>query len=173
MQGVARIIRALVFVAMALTAVPSHALDAFPNAKAVSFDGRRLLQAAQGQTPVERWREFIPEGEKIPRWTHGDPKALAAEVVRALKREYPQAPSSLFENPKTGEVLVDFIVWPKDHAFTEFNVFRYGKRDGGGLVAQQYAMRVYGDAGDFLRKLRDERPRLLDAMAKTGLTAAR
>ena len=175
--------RRLAAVAFALVALPAHALDAFPDAKAVSFDGKRLVQAAQGGTPVERWREFVPPGEKLDRWTrlasireyptHADAKVLAGELLRALKRNQPDAPSSIFENKSTGEVIVDFVVWPPDRAFTEFNLFRYGKRDGGGVVAQQYALRAYGDASPFLRHLKTERTRLLDAMAKDGLKAAK
>ena len=41
------------------------------------------------------------------------------------------------------------------------------------MVAQQYALRVYGDATTFLRGLKAERTRLLDLMAKEGLRAAR
>lgn len=175
--------RALLAVALALLAPPAFALDALADAKAVSFDGKRLVQAAHGGTPVERWREFVPAGEKLDRWTslasireyptHHDVKALAGELVRALKRNHPDAPSSILQNPATGEVIVDFIAWPPDRAFTEFNLFRYGKRDGGGVVAQQYALRAYGDATSFLRALKAERPRLLDVMAKDGLKAAR
>ncbi|MCE7878565.1 MAG: hypothetical protein DYH14_14870 [Betaproteobacteria bacterium PRO3] len=80
---------------------------------------------------------------------------------------------ALLEHPKSGDVIVDFITWPPDRAFVEFNLFRYGKRDGGGVVAQQYALRAYGDPGDFLRRLKSERPKLVDAMAKAGLEARR
>jgi hypothetical protein len=175
--------RLAVAVAFALVALPAFALDAFPGARAVSFDGRKLVQAAQGGTAVERWREFLPEGDKLDRWTrlasireyptHADPKALALALQATLKRNQPSAPSSFIENKATGEVIVDFIAWPPDRAFTEFNLFRYGKRDGGGVVAQQYAIRVYGDATTFLRGLKAERVRLLNAMAKDGLQAAR
>lgn len=162
---------------------PVFALDAFPDARTLAFDGTRLVRAAEGTTPAERWREFIPAGEKLERWTklasireyptHTDARALAGELVRMLKRGYPDAPSSIIENRSTGEVIVDFVVWPQDRAFTEFNLFRYGKRDDGGVVAQQYALRVYGDATAFLRALKAERARLVDLMAKEGLRAAR
>ena len=175
-----RVALALGFTALAW---PALALDAFPAARTLTFDGVRLTRAADGTTPVERWREFIPEGEKLERWTrlasireyptHADVKALAGELLRTLKRRHPDAPSSIIENPSTGEVIVDFLVWPPDRAFTEFNLFRYGKRDGGGVVAQQYALRAYGDATTFLRGLKAERVRLLDLMAKEGLRAAR
>ena len=176
----ARVLAALLFAAVASVA---HALDALPGVRAIAFDGKRLVQADEGKTAVERWREFLPLGDKFERWTvlasireypgHADPKALAGELVRALKRSTPDAPMSILEHPGSGDVLVDFITWPPDRAFVEFNLFRYGKRDGGGVVAQQYALRAYGDASDFLRRLKSERPKLLDAMAKGGLQAAR
>jgi len=177
------VLRYTLLVALAAFCANAFALDALPGARAVTFDGKRLVHAAEGKTPVELWREFVPPGEKLERWTrlasvreyptHRDPRTLAGELVRALKQHYPGAPFALFENPSTGEVIVDFLAWPDDRAFTEFNVFRYGVRDGGGVVAQQYAIRVYGDAGDFLRGLKAERPRLVDVMAKEGLKVAK
>jgi len=174
--------RFALLLAAALVAVPAFALDAFPGARAVAFDGKRLAQAAQGGTPVERWREFVPDGEAIARWTHlasireypghADPTTLATGLLQALKKQNPDAPSSFIRHPATGEVIVDFVTWPPDRAFTEFNLFRYGKREGGGVVAQQYALRRYGDAADFLRGLKAERVRLVDLMAKEGLRAA-
>jgi hypothetical protein len=170
-------------VVLLLAASHAFALDALPGARAITFDGTRLVHAAEGTTPVERWREFVPQGEKVDRWTklasireyptHDDPKALAGELVRTLKKRYPDAPSSILENKSTGEVIVDFIAWPADRAFTEFNVFRYGRRDGGGVVAQQYALRAYGDATVFLQGLKGQRKRVVDAMAKDGLRATR
>lgn len=164
-------------------ATSAHALDALRGAPAISFDGKRLVQADQGKTAVETWREFLPPGDGFQRWTvlasireypgHDDPRALAGELVRALKRSTPDAPMSMIQHPQSGDVIVDFITWPADRAFVEFNLFRYGKRPGGGVVAQQYALRAHGDASDFLRKLETERPRLVDAMAKHGLQAAK
>lgn len=178
----ASLARLAVAASIALAAMAAHALDGFPGAKAVAFDGKRLQQAAQGGTPVEAWREFVPSGEPIARWTrlasireyptHADPMALATGLLRALKQQNPDAPSSIIRNPSTGEVIVDFITWPSDRSFTEFNLFRYGRREGGGVVAQQYALRHYGDATEFLRGLKAERTRLVELMAKEGLKTA-
>jgi len=175
--------RAALALVLAVAATSAYALDALPGAREVTFDGKRLVLADSGRTPAEHWREFLPAGETFARWTvlasireypgHADPKALAGELVRALKRSTPDAPMALLEHPKSGDVIVDFITWPPDRAFVEFNLFRYGKRDGGGVVAQQYALRAYGDPGDFLRRLKSERPKLVDAMAKAGLEARR
>ena len=115
--------RFALLLAMALVVTAANALDAFPGARAVAFDGKRLVHAAEGGTPVERWREFVPEGEAIARWTrlasireypgHTDPKALAEGLLRALKQQNPGAPSSIIRHPATGEVIVDFISWPR------------------------------------------------------------
>ena len=171
--------------ALLLTAMSTlaYALDALPGAKNIAFADKRLVLADQGKTPAERWREYLPTGETLARWTapasireypgHADPKALAGELVRALKRSTPDAPMALLEHPGSGDVIVDFITWPPDRAFVEFNLFRYGRREGGGVVAHQYAKRAYGDPGDFLRRLKTERPKLVDEMAKNGLRPAR
>ena len=50
-------------------------------------------------------------------------------------------------------MIVDFVTWPADPAFVEFNIFKYTRKPGGGLVAQQYALRDYQDTTGFLRSL--------------------
>ncbi len=74
--------------------------------------------------------------------------------MQQLKKEYPDSPSSIIENPQTGEVIVDFVVWPADASFVEWNVFKYAKRPEGGVVAEQYALRAYEDSEAFLKGLR-------------------
>ena len=100
---------------------------------------------------------------------HDDPKTLAANLVRMLKQQNPDAPSRMIQNPETGDVIVDFVTWPADSAFAEFNVFRYSKKRGGGLVAYQYAVRDYTDLRAFLKGPGPVRQRLVDLMSKDGL----
>jgi hypothetical protein len=145
----------------------------------VTFDGQVLVLAFTTENPGESIREYIPEGEKLDSWTRlasireysalHDPKAVAANLVRILKQNNPRAPSSVSENEQTGEVMVDFVTWPPDEAFVEFNVWKYRRRDGGGLVAHQYALRDYRDPKGFLRKFKPVRERLVRLMAKGGL----
>ncbi len=148
--------------------------------ESVRFDGQTLVLAATGTNPGESVREFIPAGENLKSWTKlasirkypqlDDPRAVAENLVRSLKKQYPGAQSALIQNPKSGEVIVDFVVWPPDNAFVEFNIFKYSKAANGGLIAQQYAMRGYGDAGSaLLQGLKPVRQRLLEQMAKKGL----
>ena len=148
----------------------------------MSFDGQTLVLAWQGGNPGETVREYIPVGEKLESWTKlasireypklDEPRAVAANLVRALKQQNSAAQSAMIENPATGEVIVDFVTWPADRAFVEFNIFKYARRPGGGLIAHQYALRDYQDTTAFLRGLRPVRERLVGLMAKEGLRPA-
>lgn len=146
----------------------------------VSFDGQALFLAAQDNTPAERMKEYIPEDESLDSWTRlaairmwpapNDPLVAVAGLIDALKAQNPDAQYDVRQNPDTGEVLADFVTWPNDQTFVEFNVFSYARSAGGGLWAQQYALRAYDDDGvSFLKGLSPTRIRLLTLMAKTGL----
>jgi hypothetical protein len=145
----------------------------------VRFDGQTLALAWEGTNPDETVKEYIPEGEKLESWKKlasireypklNDPKALAANLVQTLKKQNPNAPSSMIENPNSGEVMVDFITSPPDNSFVEFDIFKYSPKAGGGVVAQQYALREYKDIRTFLKGLKPERLRLLDLMVTAGL----
>lgn len=174
---------AVPFIAAAFTCLvlPAAADEPSPAAdEQVHFDGETLELAFEGEDTDAAIKEFLPAGEKLERWTRlaairrfnnlDDPVAYATATIKELKEKYPQSPSSVIENPKTGVVVLDFVVWPEDGSFVEFNVFRYEKRPGGGLVSQQYAVRAYGDKQEpFLLGLRDVRERLVAHMAGEGL----
>jgi hypothetical protein len=180
------LIAAILFLATAA----AYAEDPLDNAQAtkresVKFDGQTLELAWENDDPSETIKEFIPAGENLEAWTHlasireypnlNDPKQVVDNLVRLVKERSPQSPAGILENPKTGAVIIHFVVWPEgqkspeDSPFVEFNIFRYQKRTGGGLVAQQYALRDYKRIKEFLRKLPDVRTRLIDEMAKSGL----
>jgi hypothetical protein len=150
--------------------------------ESVQFDGQTLVLAWQGGNAGESVKEFIPAGQNLDSWTHlasireysklDDPKALAGALVRQLKEKYPLSPSAIIENPQTGEAIVDFVVWPQDGSFVEFNVFKYGNRPGGGVRAEQYARREYENPEAFLKGLRPIRQRLVEEMTR-GLQRGR
>ena len=145
----------------------------------IHFDGQTLALAWEAENPNEKVKEYIPDGEKLDTWKKlasireypktNDPKALAANLLQTLKKQNPNAPSSMIENPKTGEVMLDFITFPPDSSFVEFNIFKYFPKPGGGVVVQQYALREYKDITTFLKGLKPERLRLLDLMVTAGL----
>jgi len=163
---------------LGLTGGGSAADPASPET--IDFDGETLVLAYRAADATDGIREFIPKGETLEHWTKlaatreygdlDDPAAMAGAVVKDLKKQYPQSPFKIMENKQTGEVIVDFVLWPDDGSLAEFNVFRYSKNPEGGLFSQQYALRAYGDDTEgFLRDLRPVRERLVGTMAGIGL----
>jgi len=156
---------------------PVGAGPANSGKETVTFDGQTLIFAFQGENPGESLKEYIPQGETLTSWTRlasireypklNDPMAVVANLVSFLKQQNPKAPSKTMQNSVTGEVVVDFVTWTNE--FAEFNVFKYAKKPGGGLIAQQYAVREYKDQIGFLKNLRPLRERLVDLMMKEGL----
>jgi hypothetical protein len=151
------------------------------GANAVYFDGQTYVKAFEKKSKTASVTEYLPSGETLKSWNRlvafrtmtgtENPKLAAMGLIRALKHSNPQAQSAMFEHPASKDVIVDFVTWPADGSFIEFNIFRYSRQSGGkGLLLQQYAQRAYGDDSTaFLEKLKTERQRLVDVMAKTGL----
>jgi hypothetical protein len=179
----------VVLAILACVPVPANAADKAdtenkqPKAgQTVQFDGETLTLAYEGEQSGDTIKEFLPAGQKLDSWTKlaairqyaglDDPLALAAQTIKQLKKDYPLSPSSIIQNPKTGEVIVDFVVWPEDASFVEFNIFKYRRRPGGGLTTEQYALRSYRDQEGFLKGLRPVRARLVELMAAKGLESA-
>jgi len=171
--------RMVIAIAVIGICVAARAADPeLPN-ESVTFDGKTLKLAFSKANETQSLKEFIPEGQKLESWEQfaaihqfpklDDPKAAGVNLVRALKKQNDKAPYDLVENKTTGEVVVDFVTWPDDDKFVEFNVFKYAKRPDGGLVAQQYSVRNYNDQKKFLENLRPLRERLTKQMRDQGL----
>lgn len=151
----------------------------------VEFDGQVMPLAWQNDKDGESIREYIPRDETLEHWTHlasireypslNDPTQLGLALVETLKQRDPETPHAIVRNEETGDVVVDFVVWPEEESegdtqFVEFNVFKYSVRPEGGVVAQQYAVRAYDDAVEFLQNLGPLRERVVKEMAEDGLT---
>jgi len=145
----------------------------------VEFAGKKLFFAFEGNNPGETFREYIPAGQKLDSWTelasirkypelHSIPDFVGS-MVRSLKRTNPSAKSAILENEATGEVVLDFVTWPADGSFVEFNVWKFSESDHGGILAVQYAVRNYDDPTGFMKSLRPLRLRLVDLMATEGI----
>lgn len=169
--------RGLLILGLTALACSAHAQSA------VVFDGKKFIQAFHKSDDTQSITEFLPEGQDLKSWTQlasirtfpklTEPRTAAAGLLRAVRENNPNAKSIMAENPKNGDVIIDFVTWPRDQSFVEFNIFRYTKK-GGGLLMEQYAQRAYGnDARDLLIKLKSERQRLVDLMAKRGLKKTR
>jgi hypothetical protein len=145
----------------------------------VKFDGNTLLLAWQNSEQNPTIREFIPQGQDLETWTVlssirdypnlDDPFLICGAMAKRATELNADAQGRVTENNETGEAVVDFLAWPEDKSFVEFNVFRYRKAEQGGLVAEQYAVREYKDPETFVKNLKPIRERLVKEMLKNGL----
>lgn len=149
------------------------------GAEVVQFDGEKLGLAWQADNDGDTIKEFIPAGENLDTWKKlaavrefpkvGDAREFAELMVQKLREDSPDAPNTITKNDKTGEVVLDFVAWPKDKSFVEFNVWKFRPRPQGGIFAEQFAVRDYKDPEGFVKNLKNVRERLVDAMSKGGL----
>lgn len=149
--------------------------------KTISFDGQIYYVAFHKSDGGKSVTEYLPKGGKLDSWVRlvairtlpgeENPKLAALGLVRTLKLQNPQAQSAMMQHPSSKDVIVDFVTWPQDGKFIEFNIFRYSKlAKNKGLLLQQYAQRAYGDKTNaFLASLGSERQRLVNLMVKDGL----
>ena len=160
---------------------PAADQDNAPATKeTVEFDGQTLVLAYEADSDGDSIKEFIPADETLDTWTRlaavrehadlDDPKEFADQIVKELEKRDPPANYELLANDNNGEVVLDFIVWPEDLSYAEFDVFRYQKQEGGGLVSHQYALRAYGDEKEkFISGMDGNERQLIAAMVEKGV----
>jgi hypothetical protein len=117
--------------------------------------------------------EYVPPGQTLDRWTklvgvyqfpnQHDHRAMAGGLVNVLKQRHPTANYAIHSSEDGKRTMVDFLVWNTDPRLAEFNIFIYEQAaDGRGVVAQQVALRGYGEqTAEFLVELKGLRPRML------------
>lgn len=152
----------------------------------VRFDGQTLPLAFQNNNNGDTIKEYIPAGETLEHWTKlaalyeypglDDPQAVVDALVERLKERGADIPYDVRTNSQTKAVIVDFLIWPEgaatpqDAEYVEYNIFRYEPKRGGGLTAQQYAIRSYDNTREFVANLRTSKTRLIEQMTNEGLT---
>jgi hypothetical protein len=123
---------------------------------AITLDGEPFTKRFTGNPPHgDKLLEFVRESESFEKWTKligfryqqlprigNDPRQTAAGMVRVIKQTNPKAQSRVLVNERASEAILDFLTWPPDGKFMEFNVFRYVKStDGRAVVSLQLAYR--------------------------------
>lgn len=151
-------------------------------ANTIEFQGQSLRLAYVAESPDPNdgraINEYVPAGESLENWTQligiyhyphqHDIKSVAGQMVKALKASNPLARFQIHESEDGKRVMLDFITWDTKKGITEFNIFIYQKHpQGTGLVAQQYALRAYGQAEGlkFMEGLRETRTKSLEAVS--------
>jgi cell division protein YceG involved in septum cleavage len=157
------------------------AKDDATQTEQITFDGQKLKLAFDANSEGDTIKEYIPDGQTLKKWTKlasireypklNDAHELAAAVVREIEEKNPKADAHLKQNDETGETVIDFVVWPEDKSFVEFNVFKFHKNEDGGLTSEQYAVREYKEPERFVQELAPLRERLVEKMTSDGLQA--
>lgn len=136
----------------------------------------KLAYADQGKDPrnPQIINEYLTADETLENWTkliavfeypnQSEIEAIPARMIQLLEKQNPLTRHAIHQSPDKKRLMVDFVTW-NDRSVTEFNIFIFEKNPrGAGIIAHQYAERAYGDeqGADFLRNLRDRRPKLLE-----------
>jgi hypothetical protein len=163
-------VAALTVVLVAISAAPkSH--------RNITFDDVTYSRQFVGNMNPGGLAEYVRSGETVDNWTTlvavrnfpklDDPSRAAAQLVETLKTSNPAARFQLLVKEDESEAMVDFITWPKDGAYSEFDVFRYLKRPGyAGLIAYQFAYRFTDTGPEATERIKQDRQRWVEAMSR-------
>lgn len=118
----------------------------------VEFLGQTFEKKHEAGEPKGKPRlvEFGLPAEDIKKWSrlvayrhypglNPDTRQAAITHGQQVKARDKDARMEIITNDKTGEAIIDFLMGEQD--LIEFNVVKYTKAPGGGLVSTQYAVR--------------------------------
>jgi hypothetical protein len=92
------------------------------------------------------------------------PADAAREIVKALNQAQPAAKHQLLVKEDGTEALLDFLIWPQDASYVEFNVFRLIQTEDEGLVSYQFAFRFKDTSPESIEKFKKARQLWLEEM---------
>jgi hypothetical protein len=148
---------------LAIAQVPAVSVDgeAFPKTFVANRPGGdKLLEFVRETESFEKWTKLVGfRYQQLPR-IENDPTRAAAAMAQVVKASNPQAQARVITNKDKTETIIDFLTWPPDGSYMEFNVFRYIKSaDGNAVVSLQLAHRFTDKSAEGLEKFK----RLRDA----------
>jgi hypothetical protein len=144
----------------------------------LQFDGETFVKRFTSNTPEIRLVEYVRENETLENWTKlvavrnftklNDPKRAAAGLGLLAKQRNPLANFQvLVKDDDESQAQVDFITWPKDSAYMEFNIHRYMKVERyPGLISYQFAYRLRDMSPEPVEKFKKDRHRWIAEMFK-------
>lgn len=153
-----------------LVVVGLHTAGAQTNP--ITFDGEAFTKKFVGKPPGgDRLVEYVREAESFERWTKligfryqqmpridNDPMKIAPAMAQFVKAANPQAQTRVIANKEKGEALIDFLTWPPDGTYLEFNIFRYARSlDGNAVVSVQFAYRFTDRSSESVERFKQLR----------------
>lgn len=145
--------------------------------RTTTFDGVTYTRQYVTDSSNGSLAEYCRAGETVENWTTliavrdfpglSDPSTAAAELAKALQKSNPLARFQLLVKEDESEAMIDFITWPKDASYAEFNIFRYRKRPGEpGLISYQFAYRFTDTSPDSTERFKQDRTRWVEEMTQ-------
>ena len=117
--------------------------------------GNSLVELLRNGDNLQTWRKLIAF-HRFPN-SGESPKDAVLALAALLKQRDPETKFAIIENPKTREVIIDFLASDRGTDEVELNVFKYARHHSKkGLVAIQFAERFrLGEAsGEGVKKSR-------------------
>ena len=107
-----------------------------------SNDGKQSEFVREEDIAFDKWTKLVSCRHWLLPGVGNDPKKAAVEMSQTVKASNPKALARLEVNEQTSEAILDYLTWPLDIKFLEFNVFRYAKSaDGQSVISLQLGYR--------------------------------
>lgn len=146
-------------------------------ARTVTFDNVTYTRQFVSGSPPAGLAEYVRADETVENWTTlvavrcfpqlDDPGAAAAELAKTLKKSNPLARFQLLVKEDKSEAMIDFLTWPDDASYGEFNIFRYLKLPGHpGLISYQFAHRFTDTSPEVTEQFKQDRQRWVEEMTR-------
>ena len=158
----------------------------------IKFNGESYrLSWSSHPSPSYYKQEYLPPGQTSERFQRMvsieaivrgvDVNGAVAAQVRMLNKRKATDPAvhfAVLKNPKSGEVILDFILSAQNSNIVEWDAYRYaalrGKSGESGVLLFGISRRAYGnDTTNFLRGLKSARRAEINALANYPLPVVR
>jgi hypothetical protein len=147
------------------------------SAPDIQFDGEVFVQQFTNNTSDVKLAEYVRPNETLKNWTKliavrnfiklNDTKSATVDLAKIVQQHNPQAKFQIFTKDDGSEAQIDFLTWPREGKYMEFNVHRYMKvRDYPGLISYQFAYRFSDTSPNAKEAFMKNRQRWINEMFK-------
>ena len=128
-----------------------------------SNDGKQLEFVREADIALGEWTKLVSFRSRLLSSVGNDPKKAAVEMAQIVKASNPKALARVEINEQTSEAILDYLTWPLDIKFLEFNVLRFAKSaDGQSVISLQLGYRFTNMSAQGIEQFRKTRASWID-----------
>ena len=128
-----------------------------------SNDGKQSEFVREEDIAFDKWTKLVSLHHRLLPSSRNDPKKMAIEMAQLVKARNSKALARLEVNEQTSEAILDYLTWPLDIKFLEFNVFRYAKSaDEQSVISLQFGYRFTDMSAQGIEQFRKTRAAWID-----------